>query len=277
MTPARAGMCAALLAAAGSLGGCVAVALPLIGAGAVVRSQLDPADDDRATRAPARSAPARAAVSAPAFEEEEAQVQLTTLTELPPPSPGRSDIAQRGIAAFSAYVTQQMQLDGGMERREAVLAEPGSLDPTRRDCGSRKPAVLIDLDPGRGTFDPLGEATPAPALPETLAMLREEAIAVAWQSRLGRHFETAARDRLRAAGLDPAASDTLLFARTIDERKQTLRDEFAEMHCILAILGDERADFDELYLYLKDPDAAIAPDALIGDGWFLTGPIENEA
>lgn len=269
MTPARAGLCAALLAAASSLGGCVAVALPLIGAGAVVRSQLDPADDDRERPAPARSAPV--------LEEEEAQVQLTTLTELPPPSPGRSDMAQRDIAAFSAYATQQMHQDSGTERREALLAEPGSLDPARRDCGLRKPAVLIDLDPGRGTFDPLDETTPAPSLPETLAMLREEGIAIAWQSRLGRHFETAARDRLRTAGLDPAGSDTLLFARTIDERKQTLRDEFAEMHCILAILGDERADFDELYLYLKDPDAAIALDALIGDGWFLTSPIESEA
>ena len=132
---------------------------------------------------------------------EEANVQLTTLTELPPPSPGRSDMAQRGIAAFSAYATQQMQQDGGTERREALLAEPGSLDPTRRDCGLRKPAVLIDLDPGRGTFDPLDEATPASSLPEALATLREEGIAVAWQSRLGSHFETAARDRLRAAAI----------------------------------------------------------------------------
>ena len=63
---------------------------------------------------------------------------------------------------------------------------------------------------------------------------------------------------------------------SLDERKQTRRDALAKTHCIVAILGDERADFDELYLYLKDRDAVVPPDAIIGNGWFLASPITNE-
>ena len=70
--------------------------------------------------------------------------------------------------------------------------------------------------------------------------------------------------------------DRLETLGSLDERKQTRRDALAETYCIVAILGDERADFDELYLYLKDRDAVVPPDAIIGNGWFLASPITNE-
>ena len=45
---------------------------------------------------------------------------------------------------------------------------------------------------------------------------------------------------------------------------------------IIAILGGERASFDELYLYLKHQDAILPPDAMIDNGWFLASPVTNE-
>ena len=34
-------------------------------------------------------------------------------------------------------------------------------------------------------------------------------------------------------------------------------------------MGDEKRDFDELFAFLKDPDAAFALDTLLGEAWFL--------
>lgn len=43
----------------------------------------------------------------------------------------------------------------------------------------------------------------------------------------------------------------------------------------IAIAGDEPADFDELYSYLKSDDAALGLNEMFGAGWFLTPlPIE---
>ena len=45
--------------------------------------------------------------------------------------------------------------------------------------------------------------------------------------------------------------------------------DFAAEFCVVALAGDERADFDELFQYLKNPAAAAPLEALIGKGWFL--------
>ena len=68
-----------------------------------------------------------------------------------------------------------------------------------------------------------------------------------------------------------------MLMRDLDERKQTRRDELASEMCPVALLGDERADFDELFLYLKRPEAAIALEPMIGQGWFLASPLLPDA
>ncbi len=98
-----------------------------------------------------------------------------------------------------------------------------------------------------------------------------------WFTRLGAGFADATRTALAAAGLDPEGRDELVLLSTLDERKQTRRDEVAKRVCPIALVGDERADFDELYLYLKQPDAAVALDAMIGRGWFLASPFTPAA
>ena len=102
--------------------------------------------------------------------------------------------------------------------------------------------------------------------------LRAKNVEVVWFSRLGASFEGATRTALAATGLDPAGNDRLVLLSNLDERKQSRRDEAAKRVCPIALVGDERADFDELYLYLKQPEAALALDAMIGRGWFLASP-----
>ena len=77
---------------------------------------------------------------------------------------------------------------------------------------------------------------------------------------------------LRATELDPDGSDAILLRRAGTERKQLVRLAAARDWCILAIAGDTRADFDELFDYLRDLDGPVARalEGNVGAGWFLT-------
>ena len=86
--------------------------------------------------------------------------------------------------------------------------------------------------------------------------------------------------RCRARGPDhcrarPESRDILLLMRYPGDRKQTRREDLARRACLLAIAGDEREDFDELYAYLVNPEAALRLENLIGDGWFLVPPLHS--
>ncbi|GMM92071.1 hypothetical protein [Qipengyuania sp. MTN3-11] len=275
MIPRRILGAAALVLAAGSLGGCVAAAIPLAAAGMMARSQLDGGNEVAEPAVPKRTAlaplPSASPVSIPGYRV------MADMTELPPPSPGPAGSGE-AVTRFSVYALQQAMQDPAREPRlGALLAEPGSLRPARQECGTRPPAILIDVDPGRATFDPLGAPRPAPSLAPALLSLREQGVAIVWQSRLGENFAEPVRAVLRETGLDPLGRDRLLLADSVEDRKQTLRDDLAANLCVVAILGDERADFDELYLYLKDPDVALPLESMIGRGWFLADPIIEEA
>lgn len=252
--------------------GCVAAAIPLVTGAAVARTQIDtppPSSpvEERGGNVPV--APARIAATA---DRSDLRIVPTTLAELPAPdtTAPRNDPV---IQAFARYAGTMAEAMPGREQRvSALLTEPSELNARRIPCGSRPLAVIIDLDPGRGTFDPLSPGQADPHLGTALAGLRAKGVAVIWLSRLGENFADAARAALAQGGLDPEGRDTLVLMRDLDERKQTRRDALAKAVCPIAILGDERADFDELYLYLKNPDTAIALDASLGRGWFLASP-----
>ncbi|HEU4819564.1 MAG TPA: hypothetical protein VFS87_00200, partial [Qipengyuania sp.] len=163
------------------------------------------------------------------------------------------------------------------KRTGALLSRASDLRTDRASCTAVSPAVFIDLDPGRGTFDPLAPGEPDRTMVAALEELRAKDVQVIWFSRLGASFEDATRAALAAAGFDPAGTDRLVLLSNLDERKQSRRDEAAKLVCPIALVGDERADFDELYLYLKQPDAALALDAMIGRGWFLASPFTPAA
>ncbi|GAA4641795.1 hypothetical protein GCM10023115_01960 [Pontixanthobacter gangjinensis] len=229
---------------------------------------------------------AGAPTAEPRFEEAFAPVQAvsmpivatTTTTSTPPITAGVTQSAPtygptdfRAYDALYSYVDSQARRDPVQSSRQsALLAAPGTLSPIRTDCSIRPPAVLIDLDPENAVFDPGVEAQPNPALSQLLASLRAQEIEVFWISELSAIQAGAVRKALVASSMDPVGRDGLLLMRRIEDRKQARRKELAETHCLLAIAGDTRADFDELYLYLKDANTAQPLESLIGAGWFIT-------
>jgi hypothetical protein len=131
---------------------------------------------------------------------------------------------------------------------------------------------VIDLDKGRTPFDPEQVSSARPGLAAGLAGLREAGVTVLWIARLpgGRVDDVAGA--LKASGLDPEGADQLLLLRSADDRKQVLREQAQEDVCIVAIAGDERGDFDELFDYLRNPAGAPGLYPIMGNGWFLVPP-----
>lgn len=253
---------AALLAAAllPATSGCVAAAIPLAAGGLVAKRMTG--HDRNTTAAPVAQASAASDV----------KVTRLALTELPPPDAVGS-AANPAVAAFRSYALAEIEKPTpASSRPSALLSRASDLRADRANCTATSSAVFVDLDPGRGTFDPLAPGVPDQAMAAALAELRGKGVEVVWFSRLGASFEQATRAALASAGLDPAGRDRLVMLSNLDERKQSRRDEVAKTACPIALLGDERADFDELYLYLKHPEAALALDAMIGRGWFLASP-----
>jgi hypothetical protein len=277
----------ALAGAAVALQGCVvAAAAPLAATGfAIVKGKREtPRTPMMAVPTPASNpAPSLAAspvpqrALAPLPSPENSRIVLTGLSEMPAPTARDIGISDGTILSFARHALARAEADpANAATRSAVLAAPGALETERAACRDGPAMVLIDLDPGREAFDPLAPSRTDPALVDALARLREGDVVIAWQTHLGDNFADLIRATLADTGLDPTGTDRIETLGSLDERKQTRRDALARTHCIVAILGDERSDFDELYLYLKDRDAVVPPDAMIGNGWFLASPVTNE-
>lgn len=287
-----------LLALAPGLSGCVAAAAAPIAAGLLLGKRMtedNPAVDRRSNR---ETAEAQAVGALPERQSEgiamgalpapgparpgsgadpEAVVAaegavLTGLTALPPPS-GTPGAATQGFTGLFAAATAIAQRDpyATEPRLSALLAEPGALKPERAPCAFAQTAVLVDLDPGENEA-PLSDDISAPAeLVRVLAALRAQEVAVLWLSRHTADRAGAVRKALLRTGLDPRGEDELYLVRYENESKDSRRQDASGDYCIVAILGDQKRDFDSLFGYLKNPDNAFALDPLIGEAWFL-GP-----
>ncbi len=86
---------------------------------------------------------------------------------------------------------------------------------------------------------------------------------------------SAIRQRLADTALDPTGGDPLIVTRFAGESKQVRRYALGESNCLLAIAGDHRGDFDELYDFVLDPAMAAPLEGLVGHGWFLAPPPIN--
>ncbi len=144
-------------------------------------------------------------------------------------------------------------------------------EPRRPQCGGLAPAVVIDLDPALDAFNP-GAATAQPGLGDALAALRAAGITVMWSSALPVELAEKVHAALARTGLDPSRTDRLLLLKGAGDRKQARRLGAARNWCVIAMAGDRRGDFDEVFDYLRDPDTRIPADALFGAGWFLAPP-----
>lgn len=286
------------------LSGCVAaaaVAVPAMTAAGVLtkrgpaRPEADPPAAEAAaepvsatvivdeTPALASADPESEAVAATpsGIEVPEAGVEITELAALPPPTP--ADLGANPWNKFVNYAIEQgaALTDAGTNLPDsALLSSEGitSLTAQRQPCGGTEPGVIIDLDNGEETFSPENAGPPAPGLASALARLREVGVVVLWISRADANRVDDVAETLRSTGLDPEGRDPLLLVLSEEQRKQTMRDDANENVCILAIAGDQRADFDELFDYLRNSDAAVGLEALIDSGWFLTpAPLASQS
>ncbi|WP_156318299.1 hypothetical protein [Porphyrobacter sp. AAP60] len=187
----------------------------------------------------------------------------------PPISPTASQ--QTGFAQFVRYgrnLASGTTSDKGA--LSAMLADPIELDGKRRQCAAgEQPVALIDLDPAGGVFDPPANPEKQPGLALGLAVMREAGVVIAWLSDLSVNRSGGLRTALEQSGLDPRGEDIISLSRDGTDRKQLRMENLAGITCIIAIAGDERADFDERYKYLRNPEAGAGLENVIGDGWFL--------
>lgn len=306
MIPRRSLLALGALGSSLSLSGCVAAVIPLAAGTLMATSAKLGGDSEPRTSTPAAESPPAAMAIAPAALDQDAALTTTTIAPgalpaptarfadeagsgelvplqgrtsdgltvlrgpIPPPSPG----SERIVESFLSHALEQADRNPALApRQSALLAEPGLLRPERMDCGRKLPAVIIDLDPGKESFDPLGPVAANPRLAAALAELRAHEVTVFWTSHLGEGFEESLRSVLAQTGLDPQGQDRLLLLRSLDQRKHTRRTEIAGSYCVVAMMGDERADFDELFHYLRQPETALRLDAMLGSGWFLAEPI----
>lgn len=169
----------------------------------------------------------------------------------------RAEARKRGEAANSVILTTESAF---------------SLKPEQPPCEARDSAVVIDLDRGAGSLSPGIDTVPAAGLAQALAQLRSAGLVVLWISSLHGNDITKVGDALRKSGLDPAGRDPILLAKHDGERKQVMRAQANEDVCVVAMAGDQRADFDELFDFLQNPGDATPLDPMIGKGWFLAPP-----
>lgn len=285
------------------LGGCIAAAalVPIVAGGGLAASRVDGLknserkDVDRADAAATRP-PFDRGDSAPPAGLEQASGGRPAPTGSGPaasaaPVPAvPAELAARPAAASAPFGSESMidapaygglfayamaasaRPKAGQRRQSALLISPGALKPETSRCNISQPAILIDLDPGDDLLDASARFAPNPPLAGALAALRERDVSVHWISGNSAAEAGAIRKRLAEAGLDPDGRDELVLMRYPDDRKQGRRDAVGATHCLIAIAGEERRDFDELYTYLKDPGSAGSLEKLVGNGWFLVPP-----
>lgn len=257
----RVALCLAALALLPSLSGCVAAALavPIAAAAGMIGTSVRVR---AATPVPERREPVSDAALAGARGP-----ALTTLGALPAPS-----IAGTARDPWMPFVTYALTRAAHKQQAESVLLGPDALTavtPPRLACPKPIPAVVVDLDAGPAAFAPGSAGLPSPGLAEGLARLREAGVVVLWVSQAHANDVRKVADALLLSGLDPTGRDPLLLVRKDGERKQTLRQEANLDVCVIAIAGDRRGDFDELFDYLRDPSTAVGLESLIGSGWFI--------
>lgn len=269
----RFGAVVPLIVSAALLQGCAAALLPVVAAGAIGKTQVD------AAQARTRAAEQQLADLPQAQREAVVTVALAEDEALPAAEPAvqtaqvqsqrvaLADVNHPYLAMARYALAQAERRQVGASVRSAVLVEQVSLiEPRAVDCGDKPSAIIIDMDEAPGVELSDGEAI---GFGELLQFLRDNDIVIAWAS--DRSTGALADDlALLLGGNVPAmqADDIQLFAWP-GLRKQERRWNFAATHCVLAIAGDRKSDFDELFDYLLDPDYAIRLDAWTDKGWFL--------
>ncbi len=261
----------ALLTSALSLSGCVALVVPVAAAGVIGKKQIDAARKR-----------ARQAELSVGDQPIPAAVAATEAVETEIPEPPQSDIAretQSQIAlasiqnAYTPFVRYALDQVGkraqGIPIRSAVLVNQVSLvNPETLPCANKPMAVVIDLDIAPGTPAEI-EIEAQSGFGTLLQILRDTDVRVVWAGSKSQKATEPTLSALRK-GDKPALSDAdILLLRDGKFSKQEQRWILARSYCVVAVAGDRKSDFDELYDYLRNPDYAIRLEAFMDRGWFL--------
>ncbi|MES2301601.1 MAG: hypothetical protein V4521_05940 [Pseudomonadota bacterium] len=270
----RALLSAALLAlAALPLGGCVAAALVPIAASGAVAKRTSDIGKERKGRKPVKPV---VTVGSGAAILPAAVAAIPAAAEEPSPAaePPQAE-AEDGYAAMSAWVMAAAGAPSGKPVQSALLDQRSlAALPRTEACSDQRRALLIDLDVGEKPFDLTDPPSPAPGLADHLRKIRGTGVAVVWIAALPEATAADLGTILKATGLDPLGIDRTLLLRRNETRKQQILNRAAEDWCVLAIAGDRKSDFDEVFDYLRNPDGpvALALEQHVGAGWFLVPP-----
>ena len=264
-----------------TLQGCVAALLPLAAAGMIGKKEVDKA------RARTRAAeegfdPSLIDKTSPqVFVGEAPAVVVAAALPLPteePEAPGTmsaldrlsfSNISNVYLPFARHALSEAAKREKGEVARSAVLVDRVSLSqPQTISCDAKPMAVLIDLDVAPGTPAEM-DIERQNGFAELLETLRESGIRIVWLAETDERQLKPILDLLRE-GEEPVMRDTdlMLVGLPGSYRKQERRWALAQSHCVVAIAGDRKGDFDELYDYLRDQDYAIRLEAFTGRGWF---------
>jgi len=264
-----------LISAALMLQGCLIAAIPMVAGGALASRDVINENRDNNASTPEPTTPPAIPPAEPAATGTKLAANseaATTQPEQPEPTqtpPVRQRTFSSAYTGFASYALRQALLTDG-EAQSAVLENPGALDGARAQCAKAPAAVLIDLDPAGKMLALEGAMQPNPAFSSQLELLRRQDVTIGWISQRLIIDAERVRTKLADAGLDPLGEDVLLLLPSFDQNKQQRRRAFGKDHCLVAIAGDTQTDFDELFGYLKNPDAALRLNSLRDAGWFIT-------
>jgi hypothetical protein len=260
-----------LIVAALPLQGCVAAVLPIAAAGMIGKTQVDKAQD-RAKEAEASfdaGAPPVVIVggqpeAVPATPAADSAGVMTPLDRL-----DRSGITNAYLP-FARYAVDQAarQQRGGTVRSAVLVDQVSLLDPKTLSCDGKPMLAVIDVDVAPDTPAEM-DVERQSGFAAILETMRESEIRIAWLADADEAQLKPILDLLRE-GEEPVMrdADLMLFGQPGGYRKQERRWQLARDHCVVAIAGDRKADFDELYEYLRDQSYAIRLEAFMGKGWF---------
>lgn len=261
-----------LCASALSLSACVAAIIPIAAAGMIGKKQIDAAKNrTRQAEVTLMDVPSPSGLQSNPIAQ-------------PPSSPNPLIAADGGVSAldrlaqsgiqnayvpFARYALEQaVKRERGEAVRSAVLVDQVSLlNPEMMPCGALPMAVLIDIDIAPGTPKEI-EVAPQNGFGPLLQILRESGVRIIWIGDMTAHSAAPILDILRTGDAPALRDEDVILLRDKNARKQEQKWQLAQSNCVLAVAGDRKADFDELYDYLRVPDYAIRLESFTGRGWF---------
>lgn len=264
-----------LLSAVPLLSGCAAAVIPVVAGGLITKKKVDESKEKKASL-PAEQTPTTqpAPLAAPAPNAVEA---LGAASPVPASVPVAVTPLTGPYARFATFALDQLakRAQDGLQS-STVLVDRFALErPEFMPCEDKPAGVILDLDESQ--FGTQVGSVPAPGLANALARLRAQNVLIFWLTDLPSQGGDTLRERLQSTGLDPDGKDAILTRYDTTDRKHVRRQDIARTHCVIASAGDSKADVEEAYAYLRQPEAAFIIDKMWDAGWFLLpAPLTHE-